>query len=209
MGRRAKAVTDVPVLLGVGISTPEQAAEAAAAADGVIVGSALIARLLDGGGPEGAHALRSRAFRARHSTTVTAGTDRAMTASLRVRRRLRPLRGGAHHAVVPRGRRLLDRGVRDLRGADGGVARARHRAARDRARAHAHAARRGRRRRTSRSSTTSTTTCATSPTTTTRTPAPRAASSATDCAAPRHAHLELRDAEDREPSKSGNGWDRP
>jgi tryptophan synthase alpha chain len=55
MGHRLKAVTDLPVLLGVGISTPEQAVEAAAAADGVIVGSALVARLLRGGGPEAAH----------------------------------------------------------------------------------------------------------------------------------------------------------
>src|SRR5204863_8890461 len=38
MGERLKAVTDKPVLLGVGISTPAQAAEAAASADGVIVG---------------------------------------------------------------------------------------------------------------------------------------------------------------------------
>jgi tryptophan synthase alpha chain len=52
MGRRCKAVTDKPVLLGVGISTPEQAAQAAADADGVIVGSALVRRLLDGGGAE-------------------------------------------------------------------------------------------------------------------------------------------------------------
>src|SRR5258706_11925791 len=51
MGRRCKAATDKPVLLGVGISTPEQAAQAAASADGVIVGSALVRRLLDGGGP--------------------------------------------------------------------------------------------------------------------------------------------------------------
>jgi len=57
MGRRAKAATDTPVLLGVGISTPAQAAEAAVAADGVVVGSALIARLLAGGGPDGAHDL--------------------------------------------------------------------------------------------------------------------------------------------------------
>jgi tryptophan synthase alpha chain len=54
MGKRMKACTDRPVLLGVGISTPEQAATAAAAADGVIVGSALVRRLLDGGGPEDA-----------------------------------------------------------------------------------------------------------------------------------------------------------
>ncbi len=57
IARRAKAATDLPVLLGVGISTPEQAADAAGVADGVVVGSALIARLLDGCGPEGAHEL--------------------------------------------------------------------------------------------------------------------------------------------------------
>ena len=56
MGRRCKAATDKPVLLGLGISNPEQAAEAAAAADGVIVGSALVRRLLEGGGPEEAGA---------------------------------------------------------------------------------------------------------------------------------------------------------
>ncbi|MDZ4825421.1 MAG: tryptophan synthase subunit alpha [Actinomycetota bacterium] len=56
MGRRLKAVTDRPVLLGVGISTPEQAAQGAAASDGVIVGSALVRRLLDGGGAEEARA---------------------------------------------------------------------------------------------------------------------------------------------------------
>jgi len=56
MGRRLKAVTDVPVLLGLGISNAEHAREAAASADGVIVGSALVRRLLDGGGPEQAAA---------------------------------------------------------------------------------------------------------------------------------------------------------
>lgn len=56
MGRRLKAVTDVPALLGVGVSTPEQAVEAASAADGVIVGSALVRRLLEGDGPAGAGA---------------------------------------------------------------------------------------------------------------------------------------------------------
>ncbi len=54
LGRRLKAATDKPVLLGVGVSTPEQAAEAAADADGVIVGSALVRRLLEGVGPDGA-----------------------------------------------------------------------------------------------------------------------------------------------------------
>ena len=52
-------------------------------------------------------------------------------------RRLRPLRGRAHHAVVPRGRRLLDRRVRDLLRADGRVAVPRHRAAGRAPRAHA------------------------------------------------------------------------
>jgi tryptophan synthase alpha chain len=52
MGERCKAATDKPVLLGLGISTPAHAVEAASFADGVIVGSALIRRLLDGGGPD-------------------------------------------------------------------------------------------------------------------------------------------------------------
>jgi len=56
MGRRCKAVTDKPVLIGVGISTPAQAAQAATSADGVIVGSALVRRLLEGGGPDEAAA---------------------------------------------------------------------------------------------------------------------------------------------------------
>jgi tryptophan synthase alpha chain len=56
MGERCKAVTDKPVLLGLGISNAEQAVEASSYADGVIVGSALVRRLLDGGGPDAAHA---------------------------------------------------------------------------------------------------------------------------------------------------------
>jgi tryptophan synthase alpha chain len=52
---RCKAVTDKPVLLGLGISNAEQAVEASSFADGVIVGSALVARLLDGGGADAAH----------------------------------------------------------------------------------------------------------------------------------------------------------
>ncbi|HEX8771012.1 MAG TPA: tryptophan synthase subunit alpha [Acidimicrobiales bacterium] len=56
MGKRLKAATDKPVLIGVGVSTPEQAAEACAHADGVIVGSALVRRLVQGEGPEGAAA---------------------------------------------------------------------------------------------------------------------------------------------------------
>ena len=38
--------------MGFGISTPEQAAEVAADADGVVVGSALMRAVLDGADPE-------------------------------------------------------------------------------------------------------------------------------------------------------------
>ncbi|MGH9186558.1 MAG: tryptophan synthase subunit alpha [Acidimicrobiales bacterium] len=54
MATRLKAVTDKPVLLGIGVSNTEQAVEASRVADGVIVGSALVRRLLEGQGPDGA-----------------------------------------------------------------------------------------------------------------------------------------------------------
>lgn len=54
VGERLRAMTDLPVLFGIGVSTPEQAAEACAGADGVVVGSALVRRLLEGAGPLGA-----------------------------------------------------------------------------------------------------------------------------------------------------------
>ena len=49
MAKRLKAVTDLPVIIGVGVSSPEQAAEVAEVADGVVVASAIIRRMLDGG----------------------------------------------------------------------------------------------------------------------------------------------------------------
>jgi len=52
MGKRLKAVTDKPVLIGFGVSTPAHAVEAATEADGVIVASALMRRLLDGASPD-------------------------------------------------------------------------------------------------------------------------------------------------------------
>ena len=52
LARRCRALTDRPVLLGLGISTPEQAVAACAEADGVVVGSAIVRRLLDGRGPD-------------------------------------------------------------------------------------------------------------------------------------------------------------
>ena len=45
--RRLRAVTDLPVCVGLGVSNAAQAAEVAGYADGVIVGSALVRRLLD------------------------------------------------------------------------------------------------------------------------------------------------------------------
>ena len=44
---RAKAVTDLPVAVGLGVSNGDQAAEVAAYADGVIVGSAFVRCLVD------------------------------------------------------------------------------------------------------------------------------------------------------------------
>jgi tryptophan synthase alpha chain len=46
--RRVKACTDLPVLAGFGISSPGQAVEVTAAADGVVVASSLMRLLLDG-----------------------------------------------------------------------------------------------------------------------------------------------------------------
>jgi tryptophan synthase alpha chain len=51
LAKRLKATTDKPVVMGFGISTPDQAAAAAAEADGVVVASALMRLLLDGAGP--------------------------------------------------------------------------------------------------------------------------------------------------------------
>ncbi|MEV5507503.1 tryptophan synthase subunit alpha [Streptomyces orinoci] len=44
---RTRAVTDLPVCVGLGVSNAQQAAEVARFADGVIVGSAFVKRLLD------------------------------------------------------------------------------------------------------------------------------------------------------------------
>ena len=53
--RALRGVVELPVAVGFGISTPEQAALISGVADGVVVGSALI-HALDEGGPEGAAA---------------------------------------------------------------------------------------------------------------------------------------------------------
>jgi len=57
---RTRAVTDLPVGVGLGVSNRAQAAEVASYADGVIVGSAFVRRLLDAG-PDRAAGLRALA----------------------------------------------------------------------------------------------------------------------------------------------------
>lgn len=61
--RRTRATTDLPVCVGLGVSNAEQAAEVAAFADGVIVGSAFVQRILDADGdlPAGLAAVRTLA----------------------------------------------------------------------------------------------------------------------------------------------------
>ncbi len=52
LAQRLKRVTDLPVVMGFGISTPEVARAAAEHADGVVVASALMRMRLDGAAPE-------------------------------------------------------------------------------------------------------------------------------------------------------------
>jgi tryptophan synthase alpha chain len=49
LASRLKAITDIPVLIGVGVSNAEQAREATNVADGVIQGASVVRRLMDGG----------------------------------------------------------------------------------------------------------------------------------------------------------------
>ena len=49
LAARLKAITDVPVLVGVGVSNAAQAQEAVTVADGVVQGASVVRRLLDGG----------------------------------------------------------------------------------------------------------------------------------------------------------------
>ena len=52
IARRCKDLTDRPVLVGIGISTPAQAVEVCEVADGVVVGSAVVRRMLETGSPD-------------------------------------------------------------------------------------------------------------------------------------------------------------
>jgi tryptophan synthase alpha chain len=70
---RVRAVTDLPVAVGLGVSTGEQAAQVAGYADGVIVGSAFIQRILDA--PDHAAALVAvRALAGELAAGVRAGS---------------------------------------------------------------------------------------------------------------------------------------
>ena len=68
VARRLRPLTDKPVCVGIGVSTAEQAAEVCRHADGVVVGSALVRRLLQGDGAHGA---------ARFVAELRAGVDAA------------------------------------------------------------------------------------------------------------------------------------
>lgn len=57
LSSRVRAASDVPVLIGFGISTPEHAVAACRSADGVITASALMRRILEGASIEEAAAL--------------------------------------------------------------------------------------------------------------------------------------------------------
>jgi tryptophan synthase alpha chain len=58
---RTREVTDLPVCVGLGVSTAEQASEVATFADGVIVGSAFVRRALAAGGTEAVDSVRDLA----------------------------------------------------------------------------------------------------------------------------------------------------
>ena len=52
---KCRDATDLPVLVGIGVSTPAHAVEACSVADGVVIGSAVVARVMDeGAGSAGA-----------------------------------------------------------------------------------------------------------------------------------------------------------
>ena len=73
--QRIRPHTDLPVAVGLGVSTGAQAAQVAAFADGVIVGSAFVRRLLDaadsGGATAGTDAI------AEFTAELSAGVRRA------------------------------------------------------------------------------------------------------------------------------------
>ena len=69
---RARTVTDVPLLAGFGISTPEHAAAAAALADGIVVGSRAV-QVAEESGPDGLRAYVASLREAVDAVAVPAG----------------------------------------------------------------------------------------------------------------------------------------
>lgn len=76
MAARVRAVTGLPLVFGVGISTPEAAAHAARYADGVIVGTALVRRVLEAADTASAGAALRQAAMA-FSAAMGRGPDRS------------------------------------------------------------------------------------------------------------------------------------
>lgn len=74
LAERIRAVTDVPLVMGVGIGTPEQAAALAPYVDGVIVGSALVRRALYAADPVSEIAAATRDLAEAISPGLQAGT---------------------------------------------------------------------------------------------------------------------------------------
>jgi tryptophan synthase alpha chain len=64
LSARVRAITEVPLVLGVGISTPEQVLAVRHLADGVIVGTALVRRVLEADTAGGAARALSEAVQA-------------------------------------------------------------------------------------------------------------------------------------------------
>ena len=108
---RLKAITDQPVLVGVGVSNAEQAARGVRGRRRR--GAGRVGRApADGARPRRRRRLRRRGPRGDRRAAVS-GDDRSA---------LRAVRGRPVHRVVLRGRRLLDRRVRVVQRADGRVA---------------------------------------------------------------------------------------
>lgn len=76
LAARLRAVTDLPVVIGFGVSTPAQAAEAGRAGDGAVIASALMRRVLDGA-TAGALGAEVAAYRAALDLGVSPGTPHA------------------------------------------------------------------------------------------------------------------------------------
>jgi tryptophan synthase alpha chain len=89
VAERVAGVTTLPVCVGIGVSTPEQAVEVCQVADGVVVGSALVRRLLEGAGPDGAAAFVSSLRRALDTGRPDPGAGAAGTGQVRSGRIIR------------------------------------------------------------------------------------------------------------------------